>query len=185
MTEAWAKKREIREISDSTAGLYDEMHAEEQNAKYSEAVKYLNFAGVRTILDAGCGTGLFVEYLGDIGLEIFGVDISIERLKIAHAKFHDRNKVFFVCGDTDYMPFSDGTLDMGVAFTLIDSLPEPSNTLKEFTRVLRRGAQLVVSSLRSTNSPSILEILLRSSNLKLVKLIDREELKDFIAVCKS
>ena len=185
MAEVWARKREIRKRNDSTANLYDERYTEEQKAKYSAALKHSSFTGITNLLDAGCGTGLFVEYLGATDLEIFGVDISIECLKIASAKFRNRKNVFLVCGDTDYMPFSEGTFDSGVAFTLIQSLPEPSRTLKEIARVLKGGAQLIISILRRDMGLDIFEALLRPFNLKLVEVVESENLKDYIAVCKG
>ncbi len=185
MTEVWARKRESRRLNDSTANLYDKRYAEEQKAKYSKASSRFKLAGVRNLLDVGCGTGLFIEYLGNADLEIFGVDISIECLKIAQAKFRDRRSVFLICGDSDLMPFSEGVFDGGVTFTLIQSLPEPLRMLKETVRVLKRGAPLIISSLKKNMSLNRFEALIQSANLELVDMVVSENLRDYIAVCKS
>ena len=185
MTEVWDRKRETRRLNDSAAHLYDERYAEEQKAKYSEALGSFKLVGLRRLLDVGCGTGLFIEYLGNADLAIFGVDASIECLKIANGKFRNRENVFLVCGDSDFMPFASSSFDGGVAFTLIQSMPEPLRTLVEIVRVLKRDAPLIISSLKKGIGLNRFEALLHSANLKIVKVVVDENLRDYIADCKS
>jgi ubiquinone/menaquinone biosynthesis C-methylase UbiE len=185
LTEEWDKKRETRRLNDSAANLYDERYTEEQKAKYSEALGSFKLEGLRSLLDAGCGTGLFIEYLGNANSEIFGLDTSIECLKIANGKLRNRENVFLICGDSDFMPFASSSFDGGVAFTLIQSIPNPLRTLEEIIRVLKRDAPLIISSLKKGTSLNRFEALLHSANLKLVKLVDGENLKDYIAICKN
>lgn len=52
--------------------------------------------GVRTVLDAACGTGRHVELFTDWGLDVVGADPSVEMIRAARARAGDRDVARFV-----------------------------------------------------------------------------------------
>ena len=57
----WKDKRKVMQRYDLTAEMYEERYAQEQEAKYGAALENVDVAGC-TVLDVGCGSGLFFRY---------------------------------------------------------------------------------------------------------------------------
>jgi SAM-dependent methyltransferase len=91
------------------------------------------------VLDAGCGSGKFLqwEHAKRLGCLIVGVDI-------AAAVRQNPNLDLRVRGDLERLPFTDSTFDVVVCRVVIEHLLQPSLALTEFHRVLTRGGQLLI-----------------------------------------
>src|SRR5438034_1909879 len=61
------------------------------------------FAGCRTILDVGIGTGRFAEYLSNSGFDVVGIDVSLSMM----AKAREKGVRNLVQADAHYLPFRD------------------------------------------------------------------------------
>ncbi|WP_066583380.1 class I SAM-dependent methyltransferase [Cellulomonas timonensis] len=59
--------------------------------------------GARTVLDVGCGTGVFARRLADRGIEVVGVDPARASLDVARAK-PGSERVQWICGDATSLP---------------------------------------------------------------------------------
>jgi len=97
-------------------------------------------------LDIGTGRGHFALYLAKLGFDVTGVDISDKM--IHHAKCHAEEKklgVNFLVGDAEHLQFDDNTFDVVVSRNLLWTLPSPKKALKEWRRVMKPEANLVVS----------------------------------------
>src|SRR5437870_4405768 len=68
------------------------------------------FAGCRTILDVGIGTGRFAEYLNNSGFDVVGIDVSLSMM----AKAGEKGVRNLVQGDAHYLPFRDMVFDGGI-----------------------------------------------------------------------
>jgi ubiquinone/menaquinone biosynthesis C-methylase UbiE len=103
---------------------------------------------VRSILDAGCGTGMFC-----IGLarrcdtwRVVGIDASPGMIRVARrqaAKRRLRN-LSLSEGDVNALPYDDAGFDAVVAGGLFPNLNDPEPPLREFARVLAPGGRVVV-----------------------------------------
>src|SRR5438552_17905111 len=71
-----------------------------------KAMKEL-FAGCRTILDVGIGTGRFAEYLNNSGFDVVGIDVSLSMM----AKAGEKGVRNLVQADAHYLPFRDMAVD--------------------------------------------------------------------------
>ncbi len=143
---------EIREKYDATAGSYDSIYKAEQFEKYMVALSKIRPRGV--VLDAGCGTGLFAEYLAPLGYFESAIDLYIcldyswGMLEIA-AKRLSRvcpGKCVVVQGDIESIPLRDASVDLAYSFTVVDLAVSKEKALAELDRVTRRG--FVVSFLK-------------------------------------
>ena len=88
---------------------------------------------VNTIAELGCGTGVILEKLADLGYKTYGVDISPEMLKVAQSK-NIKNTHFF-CQDIVDLKLPE-KVDFIFAFhDCLNYLNSQANLIKCFTRV--------------------------------------------------
>ena len=115
----------------------------------------------KTVLDAGCGSGLHSIYLAECGFSVIGLDISYGMVKRL-AKTASRKKLTVyidaVTGDMRYLPFRDKLFDYIIAIASIHHVPlhkERARVVEEFNRVLKERGILIVS-VWSLLQPSLL-----------------------------
>jgi arsenite methyltransferase len=97
-------------------------------------------AGAR-LLDVGCGRGVTVRHLRRrYGMEAWGLDLSPEPLT-------DGSTGFGIRGDAEDLPLAPQVLDGLFCECVLSLLPSPGKALREFQRVLRSGATLVITDL--------------------------------------
>jgi ubiquinone/menaquinone biosynthesis C-methylase UbiE len=94
----------------------------------------------KTILDVGCGPGLFTAPLSSSNA-LVGLDLSLEMLRFA------RTSVNPIQGDGERLPFKDESFDIVLAIEALQHVKYPRLFLKELVRVTKSGGQLVVSTL--------------------------------------
>jgi ubiquinone/menaquinone biosynthesis C-methylase UbiE len=178
----WDQKRKIIRRYDLTAQLYDVRYAEEQEIKYKTALEHLNVARNSKVLDVGCGTGLLFSHVAAEAQTVVGVDISGKLL--LQAKEHARNfqHIHLVQADADHIPFKDNHFSVVFAFTVLQNLPEPLETLKEVKRIAERDAPIVVTGLKKAFSLDAFRELLQSAGLRVVSLKEDDALKCHVAV---
>jgi ubiquinone/menaquinone biosynthesis C-methylase UbiE len=177
---AWKQKRSVKRRYDLTAHLYDARYAEEQEAKYSVALENLGVTGV--VLDVGCGTGLLFSHVAAEAELVVGVDVSKQLLLQARKRAEKFCNVHLVQADGDYLPFKNSRFSVVFAFTVLQNLPKPSETLAEIGRTARRDASIVVSGLKKAFSLKAFGELLRQAGFGVVSLRDVDVLKCYVAL---
>lgn len=88
------------------------------------------------VLDVGCGAGFLSNELAKQGLQVTGVDLSEESLKIA-AKHNSTKCVHYQTADAYKLPFGDSTFDVLTAMDFLEHVENPDQVIKEFSRVLK------------------------------------------------
>lgn len=94
-----------------------------------------------TYFDVGCGTGNYTVALADKGVNLYGIDPSSIMLEQAKAK---SNKVQWVLGNAESLPFDDNHFDGGMATLTLHHWDSIEKGFTEIRRVLKPNAQLVV-----------------------------------------
>jgi ubiquinone/menaquinone biosynthesis C-methylase UbiE len=168
---AWKDKRKIMQRYDLTADMYDERYAEEQNAKYKKALEKLGVADM-AVLDAGCGSGLFFSHVAPQAKMVVGVDVSRKLLFKAKAQTQGLGNVFVLQADADHLPFRDGAFGGVFAFTVLQNLPKPAETVCELKRVAKHGGWVVVTGLKKAFPLEQFMDILENSGLKIVSFVD-------------
>ncbi len=97
-------------------------------------------AGVRRILDVGCGTGTMLTYLARFG-NAEGVDIDPEAVGYCH----DRGLNQVRQSAADSLPFDDATFELVTALDVIEHIDDDLGALREVRRVLRPGGRLLLT----------------------------------------
>jgi ubiquinone/menaquinone biosynthesis C-methylase UbiE len=107
-------------------------------------LKTLNPQYGSSILDVGCGTGILLQQLRQLGegLNLHGMDIAPEMVKVARAKFG--KSVELRQGSANSLPYDDNTFDYVTCATSFHHYPNPDNSLREMFRVLKLGGKLVL-----------------------------------------
>lgn len=105
---------------------------------------------VSAILDAGTGSGDFIEVLRNvfpIG-NITGIDPNIESLMDASRIYPE---VLFVKMSAENLEFNDGTFDLASISMALHHLEDVQKALLEIQRVIKPGGWIVVNELFSDN----------------------------------
>jgi SAM-dependent methyltransferase len=100
-----------------------------------------SFAGARSVLDVGCGTGHFTAWLRRRPVGVIGLDRSpamLAELRRRHAE------IPVAAGDAGCLPLRSGAVDVALLVTALEFVERPHAALAEAVRVARRGLALVV-----------------------------------------
>jgi ubiquinone/menaquinone biosynthesis C-methylase UbiE len=101
-----------------------------------------------TILDVGCGTGIFTEKVLSFNTRVIGLDISIPMLRTALRK--SANTLFSgTAGDMSRLPFADESFDRVFSMTAMEFVDDARLAIKELNRVTRPGGTVVLTTLNS------------------------------------
>jgi ubiquinone/menaquinone biosynthesis C-methylase UbiE len=176
----WKDKRKIMQRYDLTAEMYEERYAEEQKLKYDTALANLDISRGK-ILDVGCGSGLFFKEAVTQTNMIFGVDISKKLLLKAKQHANGLGNVSVLNADADHLPFKDAFFEVVFAFTVLQNMPKPAETLKELKRVTKSNGRVVVTGLKKFFALDKFMDTLEGSEMKIVSFVDNEELKCYVA----
>jgi ubiquinone/menaquinone biosynthesis C-methylase UbiE len=147
---------------------YDKQQAAEEFARWSESydrcvLQWLLFgpshralirrieavAGRKSIdaLDIGCGTGLFASRLRAAmpGSRVYGLDLVADMLAQGAPRWrHHRDTVFPVQGDSERLPFADGSFDFVTCANSFHHYPNQEAAVVEMHRVLKPGGRLLL-----------------------------------------
>jgi SAM-dependent methyltransferase len=108
--------------------------------------------GRKRILDAACGNGRYSRFLlryADPDAKLTAFDLSPVMLKRARERLKDR-RVTYAVADLTRLPYADATFDAIVCGWVLEHLPDPRPGLRELTRVLAPGGQLLLLSTEDT-----------------------------------
>lgn len=124
--------------------------------QYSHFAPYRRLAEILTlvseriggrIVDIGCGDGILLEEIRDIGergnlpLSLIGLDISLARLKRARK----RSNAQVVIADASHLPFADSAYDLVFCSQVLEHLPEPEKALTELGRIVKATGVVIIS----------------------------------------
>ncbi|MEU1277462.1 methyltransferase domain-containing protein [Streptomyces sp. NPDC005805] len=118
-------------------------------AAFAELVRA---GGPGPVAELGCGPGPVTAHLRDLGLEVFGVDLSPAMIALARAAYPDLR---FEVGSMAALDLADGALRGIVSWYSVIHVPPPELPayFAEFRRVLAPGGQLVLAFFESEGGP--------------------------------
>jgi ubiquinone/menaquinone biosynthesis C-methylase UbiE len=110
------------------------------------------------LLDVGCGTGRFLEFVKQAWprLPAVGLDLSEAYLKEAQRHLKHRSRMNLVAGNGESIPLPDASQDVVTSIFTFHELPPEArrNTFREFARVLKPEGRLVlVDSIQRGDKP--------------------------------
>ena len=105
-----------------------------------------SYTATRTVLDAGCGSGYFLERLQRVGYEVTGIDISEEALKLARVRVGAEVPLYRHCLDEPPWPVADEAFDAVWSSEVIEHVYGVYEYAAEANRVLRDGGHLILTT---------------------------------------
>ena len=109
-------------------------------------------AGCGPVAELGCGPGRVTAYLRDLGLDVFGVDLSPVMIDLARETYPDLR---FEVGSMDALDLADGQLNGIVSwYSVIHAPPQDVPPyFAEFRRVLAPDGTLLLAFFESEGEP--------------------------------
>ena len=146
------KKEQVEEMFDNIAHRYDFLnHMLSLGIDITwrkKAVKYLSGINPKTILDVASGTGDFAfEALAVNPAKVVGFDLSEGMMRYGREKAQKmgvQDKVEFVKGDSEKMPFADNAFDAITVGFGVRNFENLNAGLAEMHRVLRSGGRVAI-----------------------------------------
>ncbi|MEU0934683.1 MULTISPECIES: class I SAM-dependent methyltransferase [unclassified Embleya] len=114
-----------------------------QLAAFAEFVRSAD-TGPRSVADVGCGTGRISAHLRDLGLDVFGIDLSPGMIEVARREHPDLR---FEVGSMTDLDLPDDSLGGLLAWYSIIHVPVERlpGVFAEFHRVLAPGGRLLLA----------------------------------------
>lgn len=183
------KKKKIIEKYNSTSDFYDKRYKAIQEEKYEIVLKNYR-VNEKIILDMGCGTGLFFDYItksikkqGERKCNYVGVDISWNMLLRFKSKVinynYNKYALNLLLSDMEYLPFRQNIFYSIFSLTSFQNLPHIQIGITESFRVSKNNADYKFSILKKKLD---LEWLLKILKPKIeeIEVIEKENLEDII-----
>jgi len=137
-----------REVYEALADAYAaRVDTKPHNAYYERpaTLSLLPDVAGRRVLDAGCGPGVYSQWLAERGAAVVGVDVSPRMIDHARRRLAERAE-FHVADLGRPLDFLQaGSLDIVLAPLCFDYLRDWRGPLREFHRLLRAGGLLIFS----------------------------------------
>lgn len=111
--------------------------------RFQYLIKYGGIKKGRSVLELGCGTGVFSEKLSKQGVKLVALDISMDLIKKAKEKLAG-NRVQFVVADVERLPFKPGVFDSVVGISVLHHL-SLDIACKEMNVILKSGGKIAFS----------------------------------------
>lgn len=110
-------------------------------------LKHLNISPDDAILDIGCGGGMNINRMAQTARKVYGVDYSIESVKLSkevNEDFIKEGKVEIFEGNVLDLPFDDNSFDIVTAFETVYFWPDIVKSFGEVKRVLKPGGMFLI-----------------------------------------
>jgi len=132
-------------LAESYAALVD---TKPHNAYYERpaTLSLLPEVSGKRVLDAGCGPGVYAEWLADHGAEVVAFDVSPKMVRLAKQRLGTKAHVLQADLDQPLDFLEDDSFDIVLSALALDYIEDWNKVFKEFYRVLRQGGHLVFST---------------------------------------
>src|SRR5262249_28573778 len=112
---------------------------------YSETGWTKEWMKGKWILDAGCGTGRFVEIASREDCDVVGVDLS-NATDAAKTTLKGRRNVHLVQASIYELPFKDGAFDDCYCIGVIQHTPDPEKSVRSLPGLLKKGGRIAITA---------------------------------------
>jgi ubiquinone/menaquinone biosynthesis C-methylase UbiE len=97
------------------------------------------------VCDAGCGPGVYAEWLVEHGAQVVAFDVNHKMVGLAKERLGEKAQVLLASLDEPLVFLADASFDIIVAPLVMDYVEDWTSTFKEFYRVLMSEGVLVFS----------------------------------------
>lgn len=185
-------KHNPQEYKARSKSYFDEISSDYSSTlagKYTEPmhhalIRELEGKNFRTLLDVGSGNGTFLSIvLNKFDVEVSGIDISPGMIEKSKELLDGRADL--KVGDSEHLPWNDGSFDVITCIASFHHYPGPELVLQEMKRVLRPGGILMIADPFTPNEllRFFLNILIKFSRSGDVRIYSRKEMQELLEKC--
>lgn len=109
---------------------------------YEKVLEQINLNPKHSIIDIGCGTGIFLMLASRFGCEITGIDLSQSAVDSAKERLP---KGTFINGNMETIEFADNTFDFVFGNNSFQYADDLQKTFLEVYRILKNMGSLLIS----------------------------------------
>ncbi|MEM3551482.1 MAG: class I SAM-dependent methyltransferase [Candidatus Bathyarchaeia archaeon] len=102
----------------------------------------------KIVIEVGCGLGGFLLNISKSCEEVVGLDVSSKAIHIAKdlaKKFGLQNRVNFIVGDAQFLPFKENGGDVLVCSETLEHVPDYEKAFSELVRVTKKSGYLCLT----------------------------------------
>jgi ubiquinone/menaquinone biosynthesis C-methylase UbiE len=153
----------------------------------SRALAELDLRADDRLLDVACGAGKLVRAAAPRVERAVGVDLAPKMIEEARRRTGaedppEADRIEFVVGPSDALPFADGEFTAVVSTTAFHHFPDPAAAAGEMARVLAPGGRIVIGdSVRDTRPAKVGDAFLRRFEAGHVGLQERRGFERLLA----
>jgi SAM-dependent methyltransferase len=97
-----------------------------------------------SILENGCGIGIYVEHLATHTRRVIGLEYEYPRAVEASYRLAGIGNVAILNAAGEKLPFSDGTFDLILSHEVLEHVKDDRQAVREMVRTLRIGGRAVI-----------------------------------------
>ncbi len=97
----------------------------------------------KTVLDAGCGSGRYMDLLARAGAEVIGIDLS-QAIDVAQENLGHRPNCHFVQGDLTHPPFRPEAFDFIYSIGVLHHTPATHAAFHALVPLVKPGGEIAV-----------------------------------------
>ena len=134
-------KKQDLQIDEDNENKQKKHHLDESKERYIFASQHIS----GNTLDAACGIGYGTNILSQKAKKVSAIDKSPEAIEDAKSMWKNNNITFQVM-DIRKIEFPDNSFDSAISIETLEHINEQKEFLSELSRVLKKGATLVIST---------------------------------------
>lgn len=168
------KKSEIEHFNSQASFWWDEQGPFKTlhhiNPVRTDYVK--KFVGLtdKTVLDVGCGGGVFSEAMAANGAQVSGIDLADESLEVAKLHLYESGyKIDYQnISVEDYAKHHENSADVIVCMEMLEHVPDPQSIVNACEKILKSGGWLFLSTINRSAKAMMLGIFVAEHVMGLV-----------------
>jgi SAM-dependent methyltransferase len=110
--------------------------------EFGFALRLAECIRARTVLDVGCGSGVFLDQAAAHGLMTSGMELNKASAEVARIRGH---RIYQDLLTSDFVKSSEARFDLITFFQVVEHLPDPQAVLRESAKLLSPNGRIVVS----------------------------------------
>ncbi len=114
---------------------------EQQLPTYDHAIRRIGIGPGTSVLEVGCGSGVFLRRAADAGATVAGLDASPQLIDLARERVPEAD---LRVGDMQFLPHEDDSFDVVAGFNSFFFAADMVAALAEAGRVARPGGAVVI-----------------------------------------
>jgi len=123
-------------------------HAQQVINRAEKLLPFVNLKQKRNFLEVGCGSGAVSKHVAEkYRLNVTGVDVDPEQIRLAQASIDDMPNVHFLEADATNLPFPDNDFDIVLSFGVMHHISNWLDALREVKRVLTPKGYFIYADL--------------------------------------